>query len=54
MRNHAYFYANFWFCTRTFPAGDSNFRQFFFSADASQTPLKHLKTTAGVQIWLLP
>ena len=26
----------------------------FFSADASQTPLKHLKTTAGVQIWLPP
>ena len=32
--NQAYFYAN---CTRTFPAGDSNLRQ-FFSADASQTP----------------
>ena len=28
--NQAYFYANFWFCTRTFPAGDSNLRQFFF------------------------
>ena len=36
--NQAYFYAYFWFCTRTFPAGDSNFRQFFFSVDASQTP----------------
>ena len=36
--NQAYFYANFWFCTRTFPAGDSNLRQFFFSADVSQTP----------------
>ena len=36
--NQAYFYANFWFCTRTFPARDSNLRQFFFSADASQTP----------------
>ena len=35
--NQAYFYANFCFCTRTFPAGDSNLRQ-FFSADASQTP----------------
>ena len=35
--NQAYFYANFWFCTRTFPAGDSNLRH-FFSADASQTP----------------
>ena len=28
--NQAYFYANFWFCTRTYPAGDSNLRQFFF------------------------
>ena len=28
--NQAYFYANFWFCTHTFPAGDSNLRQFFF------------------------
>ena len=36
--NQAYFYADFWFCTHTFPAGDSNLRQFFFSADASQTP----------------
>ena len=36
--NQAYFYANFWFCMRTFPAGDSNLRQVFFSADASQTP----------------
>ena len=35
--NQAYFYAKFWFCTRTFPAGDSNLRQ-FFSADAFQTP----------------
>ena len=35
--NQAYFYANFWFCTHTFPAGDSNLRQ-FFSPDASQTP----------------
>ena len=51
--NQAYFYANFWFCTRTFHAGDSNLRQ-FISANASQTPLKHLKTTAGVQIWLPP
>ena len=32
----AYFYANFLFCTRTFPAGDSNLQQ-FFSADVSQT-----------------
>ena len=29
--NQAYFFANFWFCTHTFPAGDSNLRQFFFS-----------------------
>ena len=28
--NQAYFYANFWFCTHTFPAGDSNLRQVFF------------------------
>ena len=28
--NQAYFYANFWFCTRTFPAGDSKLRQVFF------------------------
>ena len=27
--NQAYFYANFWFCTRTFPAGDSKLRQVF-------------------------
>ena len=36
--NQAYFYANFWFCTRTFPAGDSNLRQVFFCWRASQTP----------------
>ena len=40
MPNQAYFYANFWFCTRTFPAGDSNLRQFFFLL----TRLKFLKT----------
>ena len=28
--NQAYFYANVWFCTHNFPAGDSNLRQFFF------------------------
>ena len=28
--NQAYFYANFWFCTHTFPAWDSNLCQFFF------------------------
>ena len=28
--NQAYFYANFWFCTHTIPAWDSNLRQFFF------------------------
>ena len=33
----AYFYANFWFCTRTFPAGDSNLRQYFFS-NSLKTP----------------
>ena len=30
MRNQAYFYANFLFCMRTFPAGDSNLHHFFF------------------------
>ena len=35
------FYANFWFCTHTFPAGDSNLRQFFFLL----TRLKLLKNT---------
>ena len=39
--NQAYFYANFWFCTRTFPAGNSNLRQFFFLL----TCLKLLKNT---------
>ena len=35
--NQAYFYANFWFCAHTIPAGDSNL-SIFFSADATQTP----------------
>ena len=35
--NQACFYANFLFCMRSFPAGDSNLR-LFFSANASQTP----------------
>ena len=39
--NQAYFYANFWFCTRTFSAGDSNLRQVFFLL----TRLKLLKNT---------
>ena len=39
--NQAYFYANFWFCTRTFPAWDSDLRQFFFLL----TRLKLLKGT---------
>ena len=38
--NQAYFNASFWFCTRTFPAGDSNLRQNFFLL----TRLKLLKT----------
>ena len=39
-QNQAYFYAYFWFCTRNFPAGDSNLRQFCFLL----TRLKLLKT----------
>ena len=35
--NQPYCYANFLFCTLTFPAGDSDLRQ-FFSAGTSQTP----------------
>ena len=35
--NQADFDANFWFCTHTFPAGDSNLLQFFFCLRVSNS-----------------